>query len=189
MVTRTDPARGGFKRKIRLGEFIRDTLALGPRPAHAIYIAYKQAAQGDLGHDAKRLATRRIKNAITGIRRTKPRERVKISEEEQKQLFEDWKDTYVRGGTSTINGETLTFNPHRIKSKHVISYNGFMHYIYVCRQLGLVEYTGEENPAHVKSDAPTSSTEWYYKHPSKVIRGINLTDPAWQNLWQAYSLR
>lgn len=72
--------------------------------------------------------------------------------------------------------------------RHVINYNGFMHYLYLARRLGLVDY--ETNPdgsileeeAHDKGGNPAPQLA-----PSRFFRitGQGRSDSAWQNLWAA----
>ncbi len=72
--------------------------------------------------------------------------------------------------------------------RHVINYNGFMHYLYLARRLGLVDY--ETNPdgsileeeAHDKGGNPAPQLA-----PSRFFRitGPGRSDSAWSNLWAA----
>lgn len=72
--------------------------------------------------------------------------------------------------------------------RHIINYNGFMHYLYLARRLGLVDY--ETNPdgsileeeAHDKGGNPAPQLA-----PSRFFRitGPGRSDSAWQNLWAA----
>jgi hypothetical protein len=186
MVMPVSRARGGFKRKVQLSIFIRDYLAAQNASGHEIYIAYKSAVQQDPGTEFKRLAARRIRKSVTVLRRTKPKQRVKIDHDELSDLVDKWLPTYIAGGEGTVDGETLFFAPHSLKSRHCINYNGFMHYIYILRRLGLVEYTGQEVVAEGKGGS--STTEWHETHPAVILKAVagGLGDPAWQNPWEAY---
>jgi hypothetical protein len=186
MVMQLTGQRGGFRRKVQLSLFIRDYLALRPGTGHEIYIAYKEAVQSPSA-EFLRVAQRRIKNAVAKSRRTQAGKRVKITKEESEQLFVYWFPSYIDGVVGrTIGGDVVSFTKHNVKKTRCINYNGFMHYLYVMRQLGLVEYTGDQAPAQGKSDSSTS--EWHETHPSVMIQAVagELGNPAWQNIWKAY---
>lgn len=168
----------GFNRKIQLSLFIRDN-ADGTTGAHEIYIAYKTAVQEDLDPEFLRLANRRIKNRIARSRRTRPRERVKVTSEEIQALL----PTYLAGGEVSIGNDIIRWRAHRPKKKRCCSYNSFMHYIYVLRKLGLIEETGVVEPAEGKSGSET--TEWHDSHPAVHILALDTGNPAWNNIWRA----
>jgi hypothetical protein len=172
------PARGGFRRKVQLSHFIRDN-ADGTTGAHEIYIAYKNTIQGDLDPEFLRVAYRRIKNTLRRFRRVHKHERVKVTNEEAEQYL----SIYITGGTATIGGDTIFWRAHRPKKKRCCSYNSFMHYIYVLRKLGLIEETGTVIPAEGKSGS--EPTEWHDSHPTIHIQALDLSNPAWDNIWLA----
>lgn len=169
-------------RKIQLSLFIRDYLARTDASGHDIYIAYKDAVGQDLDPEFRRQALKRIKKAIVRARKLMTGKRATSNDEEATA----WLPTYISGGPGHFNGISITWRAHRPKKKRCISYNGFMHYIYVLRQLGLVEYTGEEFPARGKAGSEPSA--WHEEHPSVMLHAISgsISDPAWNNIWEAY---
>jgi hypothetical protein len=176
------PSRGGFKRRIQLSHFIRDTLINGDAVPHDIFIAYKTEVQSAPSQEFVRRAYQRIRNSIRKARRSRPHERVKVMPEEVEAAF----PVYQQGGSITLGNVTLTWKPHKLTNKkRCISYNGFMHYIYVLKRLGLVESTGQTATAQGKSGSPEG--EWHEGHPSETVRAVSgtLGDPAWDNIWQA----
>jgi hypothetical protein len=186
MVTDVTRSRGGFHRKVQLSLFIRNQLDSGDSTAFAIYSAYKLASQVP-SKEFERIARRRIKNAVIRARRTRPRERVKISAADLDVLYDAWYPYYVSGTSGeTIMGDQLSFHKHNPTMTRVCSYNSFEHYIYVLRQLGLVEALDDTATASGKSGS--ASGEWHEAHPSVMLRAIpgRLGDPAWQNIWDAY---
>jgi hypothetical protein len=169
MTIPTTASRGGFKRRVRLGWFIRDYLASQDASATDIYSAYKKAVRNDPDSSYLRLAKQRIRRKLAKEKRTRPRERVKVNDQE----ILDNLPAYQ------------TEHPFRSK-KSVCSYNSFMHYIWVLKKLGLVEDTGEMSVAAGKSGS--ESTDWHEAHPSVSLRAVSgrLGDSAWDDLWAAY---
>ena len=80
----------------------------------------------------------------------------------------------------------------RKTKRKVISYNGFQHYLYVLRRLGLIEYVltpeGEilSDTAHEKGGPDAALAPQLA--PTRFFRAIpdRLNDPAWGNIWEAY---
>ena len=77
--------------------------------------------------------------------------------------------------------------PHRGKQKRkVISYKGFLVYLYMFRRLGLIEYVtdtaGERDtePAFSPGGTPLTSPRYYFQ-----IVTARISDPAWENPWRA----
>ena len=66
--------------------------------------------------------------------------------------------------------------------RHLPSYAMVRVYLYLARRLGLVEYVGQEEEAHLKDGSPAPQLV-----PRKLIRLVagRESDPAWSNLWQA----
>ena len=73
--------------------------------------------------------------------------------------------------------------------RKIMSYNGFLHYLYLARRLGLIrnviDDTGrvKEGPALDKGGNPAP-----HLAPRRFIQAVpgRLGDPAWENLWGAY---
>lgn len=89
--------------------------------------------------------------------------------------------------------ETAQAIPTARKTKRkVISYNGFQHYLYVLRRLGLIEYVttpdGEilSDTAHEKGGPDAAPAPQLA--PTRFFRAVpgRLGDPAWGNIWKAY---
>lgn len=161
--------RGGFRRRIQLSLFIRDYLSGQNASAHDIYIAYKTAVQSDPSTEYLALARRRIRSTLARAKRTYPHQRVKVTNDEIEANMDNYKST------------------HPIKGKkHCCTYNSFLHYIYVLKRLGLIEETGEHEPAAGKGGSNTG--DWHDTHQTTILRivGSGSNDPAWQNIWQAY---
>ena len=172
MVLPTEPKRGGARGKVNPGEFIRDHLHLGPASAHDIYVAYKQKVQEKASPEYIAGARRKVRKQIAAAKRTRPRQRVKVTNDEVDVNLPFYQSNH----------------PPRIK-RHACSYNSFMHYIYVLKKLGLIEDTGQTQEAGGK--AGSSPSEWHEAHPAVLIRIVSGTeyDTAWSNLWSAYSGR
>ena len=82
--------------------------------------------------------------------------------------------------------------------RRVINYNGFQHYLYVLRRLGLIEYVTDEK-GNLKTETPTNKrgdwatddgTQTGAPYIAEVIffRAVlsRINDPAWANIWAAY---
>jgi hypothetical protein len=172
MVFPIQPARGGFRRRIRVGWFIRDFLMRGDSTGHDIYIAYKTAVQTEPNYEWLTGARRRLRRVIAQSKRTRPHERVKVTNEE----IEARLPSYMQD------------HPPRSKTR-CCSYNSFEHYIYSLRELGLIENTGETTEAAGKSGSGGSG--WHESHPSVSIRAVagELNSPAWDNISRAFNER
>jgi len=169
------PKRGGFKRtwldgSPRLvGPFIFAHL---PGTGHEIYTAYKNAVREQPSGEFLASARRRARRTLTRLKRTRLHERVSVSREEVEvevqRMLSARAVLPIRGG------------------KRCMNYNSFMHYIYILHQLGLIEYTGEEETAAGKAGSITGP--WHETHPAVMLRAGAGTesDPAWQNPWAAY---
>lgn len=160
--------RGGFRRKVQLGLFIRNYLASQDAVSHDIYTAYKGAVQSEPTSEDLKKARRKIRRAIIRQKRSRKGEHVIVTVAE----IDANLDTYLAR--------------YRNRKRRCCSYNSFMHYIWVLRQLGLVEATGEAIAAQGKSGS--QQTEWHESHRGIVIHALpsGLNDSAWSNLWQAY---
>ena len=187
---RTDPEVGGFHRKIQLSLFIRSYLSDKDAHAHEIYIAYKDAVQSELTPDYIAHARRKIKTMLARQKRTKRGERVKISSEE----IDDALPLWIHGDPPDLPHKDQEIRSHPPpKKRKCINYNGFMHYMYVMRQLGLITWIeGSEaeagpkrNLAHPEDQAGPHS--WHESHPSTKVHAPAgmINHPAWQNIWKA----
>ena len=177
------PGHGGFKKRVQLGLFIRDTLSLGDAVPHAVYEAYKAEVQSEPSPDFERLAFRRIRSSIANAKRTKRGQRVKVDSAEIKRGL----PAYMEGGTVLLDGVTVTFKEHKLRSKRkCCSYNSFMHYIYILKKLGLVEDTGDQEPAAGKAGSQTG--RWHQEHLAGLVRAVpsGLGSDAWNHPWEAY---
>lgn len=76
--------------------------------------------------------------------------------------------------------------------RKVVSYNGFMHYVYILRRLGLIEYMRDaagniiEEEAKDKGGSPApqlARVRYFRAVPDK------LGDPAWEGIREAYRTR
>jgi len=166
MVLPVSSPRGGFQRPVRLGEFIRDHLSRGPAESHDIYIAYKNAVQSFPSPEYRRKARKHLRRVIAEEKRERKGQRVKVEEYEIDARYSGY----------------LTEHPPTPK-RRCCSYNSFMHYIYLCRKLDLVEYTGESAPAESHSGGPSS--EWHANHPAIYIRATAgaLSSPDWGDIY------
>jgi hypothetical protein len=181
---RTFPGnRGGFKRRVQLGPFIRDMLVInGEMVPHDIYIAYKNEVQKEPSKDALTLARKRVRNALVKAKRERPHQRVKVTEEEIEAAY----PVYLQGGVFIVGDKKIDWRPHALKGKkRVGSYNSFMHYIWLAKDLGLIEKTGNQAVAMGKSGS--SSEQWHEEHLSETIRitSDGTSSDAWNNLWIA----
>ena len=172
MVFPITPQRGGFKRKIRLGWFIRDFLMRGDAIPHDIYIAYKTAVQSEPNYEYLMSASRRLRRVIAQGKRSKPHERVKVTQEEIEARLPSY----------------LSAHPPR-KKKSCCNYNSFMHYIYSLREMGLIENTGQTADAQGKSGSAQS--DWHASHPATLIRAVpgEFSSSAWDNVSRAFNER
>jgi hypothetical protein len=169
MTIPVSPTRGGFKRRVRLGWFIRDYLANSSASATEIYTAYKKAVRSEPDTAYLRSARSRIRRKLAKEKRTRPHERVKVTDDEVLAQLPTFQDN------------------HPFKSKKsVCSYNSFMHYIWVLKKLGLITDTGEQFIAAGKSGSDPG--DWHEAHPSVIIQAVSgrLQDSAWDDLWAAY---
>lgn len=166
---------GGFKRKPgrenwkRPGIFIATYLSNGPAEGHEIYTAYKANVRSEPTREYFSRAHRSLRKRIAHEKRLETKQkRVKVYNEEIEARMPSW----------------LADHPFK-GNRHCCSYNSFMHYLYIARQLGLVEYTGQKAPASGK--AGSGSTEWHESHPAVYVHLVGSPlDPAWENLWLAY---
>ena len=164
-----EPARGGSEGRPNPGLFIRNFLASQQTGSHDIYVAYKSEVQSKGSPEYTASCKRKIRRILVKAKRTRPRERVKVLDDEIEALLPGY----------------MSLHPPRAR-RHCCSYNSFMHYIYVLRELGLVEYTGQTQDAEGKGGSPGS--EWHQTHPSIVLRIVpgQESSMAWSDLWRAY---
>jgi hypothetical protein len=155
-----------------LGYFIRDFLAGSPAVAHDIYSAYKRAVRSEPDSEFIRIARQKVRRQLAREKRTRPHERVKVTGEEIDAALPEYLGKHPWKGRRACS-----------------SYNSFMHYIYMLRQLGLVEYTGQTSTAEGK--AGSASSDWHEAHEAVTIKVVagGLTDLAWQNINEAYRSR
>jgi hypothetical protein len=175
MTLQRQPARGGFKRRPGLenwkrpGIFIAKYLSQnGQAEGHEIYTAYKADVRSEPSPEYYTRAKRSLRKTIVRERQTKPHQRIKVTKEEIESRMPSW----------------LADHPFK-SSRRCCSYNSFMHYIWIAKQLGLIEDTGELNTAQGKSGS--EALGWHESHPSSTLRLTgSADDTAWLNLWQAY---
>lgn len=176
-------ARGGYHRTwddgktpLLVGPFIRDQLSMGDMVAHDIYIAYKNAVKEMRDPVAMEGLTRRRRKEVVKEWKARGIKVTKLSDSEKEILKDEVKSRVAHW---------LTEHPGTgYARKKCMNYNSFQHYIYILRQLGLIENTGEEFIADGKSGS--ESMEWHEGHPSKLLRATDLGSPAWENPWEAY---
>jgi len=74
--------------------------------------------------------------------------------------------------------------------RHVIGYRGFVSsYLYVLRQLGLIEYVTDEQGNVLEEEAlDKGGNPAPYLAKRRYFRAVasRLSDPAWENIWEAY---
>jgi hypothetical protein len=176
--------QGGFrKHKIQLSLFIRDQLASGIEVGgHELYTAYKTAVQSEPTVAYRDMVLQRLKRQILKKQRAEARSRKKVTGEKISRVHLSKLDVDL------AYDDYISKHPPLVK-RRCISYNGFMHYLWVMHKLGLIEYTGDQEPARVKSDSSSGSDEWYSNHPSIKIRAVGsmIGSPSWQNIWKAYN--
>jgi hypothetical protein len=171
MVIPLKPARGGGHHdRQNPGLFIRDFLSNQDAAAHDIFVAYKKSVQADISPEYRASVRKKLRASILRGKRTHPHERVKVEESEIDARMDDY------------------LKEHKPRFlRHACSYNSFQHYIYVLKELGLIDYTGTTETADGKGGTP--STEWHETHPAVNLRIVKANDPAWSNLWAAYHAR
>lgn len=131
MVEERTASRGGFRRPIKFGPFIRDFLSVNPETwAYEVYRAYKEAL------------------------------------------------------------EAIPLSRKRGK-RRVPSYHSFSKYLWILRQLGLIEYVmTPEGEIKMESslDHAGVETEWTGQHPLLIFRAVagELGNLNWEYPWQAY---
>jgi len=180
-------SRGGFNRNwgdanktpLLVGPFIRDLLIQGDMVAYDIYTAYKTAVQGIISPKALQGLRRRRRKEVVKEKKKLGIKVTKLSDSE-KEALEAEVDNRV--------AHWLTEHPGTgYARRKCMSYNSFMHYIWILKQLGLIEDTGEQYIADGKGGS--ESLEWHENHPSKLLHVINWWDQAWQNPQEAYRSR
>lgn len=177
------PSRGGFRRPFQLSLFVRDYLQTnGPTSGHDLFIAYKTAITtiplAAFGrHVMQGLRTKEIKEVRKSYRKSGHPilrgQKVPVDEAKMLRQYQLYLQSHPK-------------SPKR----RCINYNGFLHYIYLMRQLNLVDYvmltptTPKTKKAHQKSNPGTPAPGI---KPARLFQLVttNLGSSAWDNVWQA----
>jgi len=159
MVTAIRPGRGGYLRPFGCGIFIRDFL-MGRAPFGAPAIDPKKGAcQEDIFYHYKQAILRAYAEdavAWENEKRIKEGKRIYSPEEYEERV-----------------ANHLTHIPYKLTSAR---YHSFRRYFHWLKQLGWVEFTGEEETSSLQEVYPPAPPRRYYRLTRK---GMEAPDPEW----------
>jgi hypothetical protein len=161
MVEQLMPIRGGFIKPFGCGWFIREFL-LGHGPEGSTRINPKRGAcQADIFYFYKIALHKAYAQDATDF--------------ENEQRINKGKPVY----SEEEYRERVAYHMSRMPYKLVkCRYHSFQRYFHLLKQLGWVEFTGEEEPAAMQEYDPDSPPRRYYRLSQK---GIKASDREWSN--------